>query len=209
MPIIYRNFLQFLSLCFIFILLSCASKGENASNNDELIPKFGYDGVLDWNDLATSRSDGMNSNEDDVQNISVQPYKAEQLHPKIKKDRTLSRLTLNRSLSDPEPYEGGVYGKIGSAVYFGSSTENISNYNRLYWVQVKVLSEKFGCFMRKKVTRGDINVFFCRDNRRVVYWRAASSDWIQFHARQFDSSWRELIVSDGRIIEKRPLYSKK
>ncbi len=189
--------------------LTACSMTWSSLDTERAGPQFDKDGVLNWNELLIDRGDAQNINVEENQNIVETPEKEAVLHPKIRNQATLKHIAINRSLKNAVPYAGGVYGKIGSAVYFAATTDVIPDWNRLYWVVVKVLSEKYGCFMRKKITHGDITIFVCADQRRVVFWRAKEANWIQFHARQFDSSWRELIVNNRRVSERRSLYSRK
>ena len=66
-----------------------------------------------------------------------------------------ARRSLPAALSQPEAYEGGVFGYMGSAKAFVAYRKVIPDYNRLYWVMVKVLSEKYSCFISAKQNRGD------------------------------------------------------
>ena len=64
-----------------------------------------------------------------------------------------ARRSLPAALSQPEAYEGGVFGYMGSAKAFVAYRKAIPDYNRLYWVMVKVLSEKYSCFISAKQNR--------------------------------------------------------
>jgi hypothetical protein len=103
-------------------------------------------------------------------------------------------------IETPELYEGGVYGYVGSAKAFVARRRTIPDYNRLYWVMVKVLSEKYSCFMTAKQNRGDETWVQCRDGRQVVFWRDQSSRWIQFQARQYDQEGYEIAVRKHQIV---------
>lgn len=103
-------------------------------------------------------------------------------------------------LQTPELYEGGVFGYLGSAKAFVARRRTIPDYQRLYWVMVKVLSEKYSCFMTAKQNRGDETWVQCRDGRQVVFWRDQSSKWIQFQARQYDQEGFEIAVRKHQIV---------
>mgnify|MGYP006278709897 CR=1 FL=1 len=103
-------------------------------------------------------------------------------------------------LQTPELYEGGVFGYLGSAKAFVARRRTIPDYQRLYWVMVKVLSEKYSCFMTAKQNRGDETWVQCRDGRQVVFWRDQSSRWIQFQARQYDQEGYEIAVRKHQIV---------
>jgi hypothetical protein len=91
-------------------------------------------------------------------------------------------------------YEGGAYGKVGSTTMFIADKRVIPDFDRLYWVMVKVLSEKYGCFMKRKHAEEKTVTVNCRDKRTIVFKRHEGSDWIQFYGKQFDIAGNELIV---------------
>ena len=97
---------------------------------------------------------------------------------------------------------GGLYGKIGRATIFVAPKIKIPDNHRVYWMMVRVLSEKYGCFMRGKTVVENQTTFRCRDGRKVAMWRTAGPDWIMFYGRQFDGEGYELAVEDGTIIKK-------
>jgi hypothetical protein len=98
------------------------------------------------------------------------------------------------------PYEGGFYGTHGLTKIFIAPTSKIGDYSRLYWVMVKVLSEKYGCFMVAKQYAGDTTRVFCRDKRQIVFWQSRTKDWIQFASRQYDREGFEIAVKRRRIV---------
>ena len=99
-------------------------------------------------------------------------------------DKAVKRL-LN-GLDDSQPFDGGRYSKVGSAAVYVASTKNIPNFDRLNWVIVRMLSEKYGCFLRSKVNIGNETRYGCRDERTIVFRRYKNRNWMVFHARQFD-----------------------
>jgi hypothetical protein len=98
------------------------------------------------------------------------------------------------------PYEGGYYGTRGLTKIFIAPTTKIGDYSRLYWVMVKVLSEKYGCFMVAKQYARDTTRVFCRDKRQIVFWQSRTKDWIQFATRQYDRDGFEIAVKRRRIV---------
>lgn len=202
-----ERLLLFPALCFL--TSSCISLTPAPSSATQQVAST----VVDWNELVSERpGDPQNSAPDetlepvDLTKLTLTPYRVMQFPPKLRQEPKLMHIAINRSVESPQSFSNGVYGKIGSAVFYGTTLDRVPDWDRLYWVMVKVLSEKYGCFMRAKVTRGNINIFFCRDSRRVVFWRAKGNDWIQFHARQFDASWRELVVQRGQIVDRKYLF---
>ncbi len=100
-------------------------------------------------------------------------------------------------LKGTKSYEGGIYGKHGSKVVFVADKRVVPDYERLYWVMVKVLSEKYGCFIRGKVNVEDQVVIRCRDKRTIVFNRASGDRWIHFSAKQYDLQGREIYIANA------------
>ncbi len=111
-------------------------------------------------------------------------------------DPELSNLSNERFLENPEAYENGVYGKIHSAVVFVSTPKKIPTFSKLYWVMVRVLSEKYGCFIRKQIYFQGTYTYTCRDSRTITLTRSRGPGWIQFVGKQYDKAGRELIVEN-------------
>ncbi len=112
----------------------------------------------------------------------------------VKSEENLQQWVDELKIENVKRYEGGAYGKIGSSTVFIAEKNTIPDFDRLYWVMVKVLSEKYGCFMKKKYSEEKTVVVHCRDRRRIVFRRHQGSDWIQFYGRQYDLAGNELIV---------------
>jgi hypothetical protein len=112
----------------------------------------------------------------------------------------LAQLAVARGLEKPIAYEGGVFGLVGPAKLIVATSDRIKDDVRLYWVMVKVLSEKYGCFMVAKQTVGATTRATCRDQRRVVFWKTRGPGWVQFHARQYDRDGYEIVVRQKRIV---------
>jgi hypothetical protein len=111
-----------------------------------------------------------------------------------------SIIALKPKLASSEKMDGGWYAKIGSATVFMAPTTKIPNYDRLNWTIVRVLSEKYGCFIEAKLTVGNQTRYNCRDNRTIITHRYKNKEWMLFHSRQYDATGRELIVEDSRIV---------
>lgn len=110
-------------------------------------------------------------------------------------DDMLVQWTQELKIKNPKDYEGGVYGKVGNATVFITARAKIADFDRLYWVMVKVLSEKYGCFIVRKKSSEQIVSVDCRDKRRIVLRRSAGSEWIMFYGRQYDRQGREIIIA--------------
>lgn len=97
-----------------------------------------------------------------------------------------------------EPVDVGFVGKLGPSVVFAAKRHLIPSYDRLYWVMIRILSEKYGCFIRKKIDRGELVAFKCRDQRIVTFRRRITQRYAVFKARQYSSDGREIIISNTR-----------
>jgi hypothetical protein len=98
-----------------------------------------------------------------------------------------------------EAVDVGFLGKMGRSVVFAAEKRLIPDYDRLYWVMIRVLSEKYGCFVRRKIDRGDLVAFKCRDQRIVTFRRKMTRDHAVFKARQYGADGREIAV-----VKKKP-----
>ena len=112
----------------------------------------------------------------------------------------LSRQIALNSIENPSPYAGGLLGAKGDSKYFIASLSAIPEYNRLYWVMVKVLSEKYSCFIKSKQEIGSMTRITCRDKRQVLFWKKQSGQYIEFLARQFDRDGYEIKVIRKKIV---------
>lgn len=97
-----------------------------------------------------------------------------------------------------EALDLGVYGKLGSSSIFVAERALIPTYDRLYWAMVRILSEKYGCFIRRKIDLGDMVSFKCRDRRTVTMARKISGKFSVIHVRQFDQDGRVIVTSASK-----------
>ena len=115
-------------------------------------------------------------------------------------------------VSRVEPVDVGFAGKMGHSVVFAAEKRLIPDYDRLYWVMIRVLSEKYGCFIRKKIDRGELVAFKCRDQRIVTFRRRLTERYAVFKARQYRSDGREIAIANkrskrvagSRVVAKQP-----
>ncbi len=96
----------------------------------------------------------------------------------------------------------GIFGKHRSSVVFFGHIEKVPTQARLYWVMVKALSEKYGCFMVRKLTARSQTSFTCKDGRMVVFKYGRTEKMYHFFATQFDRNGRLLMVEDGEVISR-------
>jgi hypothetical protein len=115
----------------------------------------------------------------------------------LQKDRERWILAAGFGLERPQAFDLGVYGKVGKATVFVASRLAISDYDRLYWVMVRVLSEKYGCFIVRKVGRRNNIGFACRDGRTVLMQRDISGAYAKFVGWQFDEDGRDVLITQA------------
>ena len=104
------------------------------------------------------------------------------------------------NFKDLRVYNEGVYGKYDGLVTFMSTLDRVPDYQRLYWVMVRVLSEKYGCFIKKKERDGDRYQFTCKDRRKIVMKRSRGSLLIRFFARQYMPDGTEIVVKNHKAV---------
>lgn len=99
-------------------------------------------------------------------------------------------------------FKGGIYGKKLETTIFMSTVDEIAGWTELYWAMVQVLSEKYGCFMNKKLKRGNIVAFKCSDGRTVAFQSFRKDNLVYFRGRQYDEWGRLLHVEKHRVIKR-------
>ena len=109
-------------------------------------------------------------------------------------DGDLLKWVKDLKIERPRDYEGGIYGKVGNATVYIAPKSKIPDYDRLHWVMVKILSEKYGCFILSKVTSAHNVSVGCRDRRRIVFKRSRGDEWIMFYGRQYDLAGNEVVI---------------
>lgn len=176
----------------IFLLSSCGSTSNQRDRS-----------AIAWDDLTTNRH---HYNSTPVPGDLLNAVSSETTADNalaVKSRTTLQQLATGFQMENPALYEGGVYGKKGHVPVFAALLKDIPNYDRLYWVMVKVLSEKYGCFIKRKQSSHAQVIVECRDRRRVVFYRNRGDNWIQFYGRQYDQKGRELVVRNHKayVIE--------
>lgn len=172
---------------FFFVMLLAG--GVLACTPPEELDGDALEPSLEWDDLMTegrARPDGPAR----VSKASVRPA---DLSP-------LMRAAALGAMENAAPYAGGLLGTKGDAKYFVATTSIIPGYNRLYWVIVKLLSERYSCFMRAKLDVGNMTRFTCKDGRQVVFWKRQQGNHIEFLSRQFDGDGYEIKVIQKRIV---------
>jgi len=135
---------------------------------------------------------------DRVQNIKANIRSSDRPDPK----KLVGELT-KLGVSNAEVIDLGAYGKLGTSVIFIADRSLIPDFDRLYWVMVRVLSEKYGCFIRHKIDRGNVVRFGCKDKRLVVMNRNVLKNYVTFQARQYAPDGQEIIIKKQARVNMR------
>jgi hypothetical protein len=151
---------------------------------------------LDWEDILSHHEFESENPVSSAATVAPILSKKNAIERDIEKNR---RLILG-NIESATPYAGGILGLKGSSKYFVASTSTIPEYDRLYWVIVKVLSEKYSCFIKAKQDIGLLTRFTCRDRRQVLFWKKRNNQFIEFTSRQFDRDGFEIKVVRKQIV---------
>lgn len=179
---------RFIGLIFFTILTSCGrmvgidkddGSGSRSGLYSEPVSWTAQKPMLDWLKYHPEK---------------ISPRAVSSLKPELQLDQERSKLAIGYGIEKPQPMDLGVYGKIGPSTVFVASRKQIPDYDRLYWVMIRVLSEKYGCFIRRKFPYENQIGFECRDRRTVVMQRAMSRDHVKFVGWQFDPKGKEVIL---------------
>jgi hypothetical protein len=117
-------------------------------------------------------------------------------------DQTSAVLIAGFGIERPQKMDVGVYGRVGESRVFVARRTKIPDYDRLYWVMVRVLSEKYGCLIRAKSSFQNNVKFVCRDKRTVVMDRFIDDRFAMFSVRQFDEQGREIFMKPKNVAIK-------
>jgi hypothetical protein len=176
-----------LILC-IGAVTGCVPKEE--LDSEDLEPSMEWHDIMSYNDV----------------HVEDPALSATETGPVMSKKQAMdaqverSRAALLGDMQNAAPYAGGILGMKGSSKYFIAATSTIPEYDRLYWVIVKVLSEKYSCFIRAKQDIGLMTRFTCRDKRQVLFWKKKNNRFIEFTSRQFDRDGYEIQVIKKQIV---------
>jgi hypothetical protein len=103
-------------------------------------------------------------------------------------------------VTELESFGGGIIARGGYGRVFVGRRANFKELRNLYPVVVRMLSEKFSCFITEKVGQHEEVLFTCRDGRRVAVWRSENERYVAMLARQFDSAGYEIVVEKNQIV---------
>jgi hypothetical protein len=103
-------------------------------------------------------------------------------------------------VAEMEPFAGGIIARGGHGRVFVGRRANFPQLRHLYPVVVRMLSEKFSCFITEKTGQHEEVLFKCRDGRRVAVWRSENLQYVAMLARQFDAQGYEIIVDNHQVV---------
>jgi len=172
----------------LMITFGCVPREE--LDSEDLEPS------LDWEEIMSRHETRSNEGESFAADIAPSLIKkqANRLNSEQRRKEILG------NVQNAIPFAGGILGVKGSSKYFIASVSTIPEYDRLYWVIVKVLSEKYSCFIRSKYDVGPLTRFVCRDNRQVLFWKKKNGRFIEFISRQFDRDGFEIEVVRKQVV---------
>ncbi len=180
---------------FSFFASFLGSTPALASSEDERLS-------LDWGELMHGRSVAVKLRPENPVEFEVLPERTMKLTRDLRSDPELARFAVRRSLEKPTAFDQGVYGKVGSSTVYMAPVNRVGSSDRLYWTMVRVLSEKYGCFIVQKSRNVDKFQFRCRDGRRIVMQSKIDSRVAHFWGRQYDSRGEEIIIEPGTTGKK-------
>ncbi len=171
----------------LLVISGCGSKRRRDDKLDPVVSQSSS--RLDWLWYDPAR-------------LSAQGAGGGQWSLELNRDDELSKIAVGFGLERPQKMDLGVYGKIGKRTVFVAPRAAIADYDRLYWVMVRVLSEKYGCFIRSKVSTAKTVRFECRDRRTVVLDRDIAGSFAKFSGRQFDLLGREIVIKPRPVASR-------
>ncbi|NDE13816.1 hypothetical protein EBZ80_02695 [bacterium] len=158
--------------------------------------------MIDWGELMHGRAVTPELRPETPVEFEVLPERTERLSAKLRADPDLARIAVRRAIEKPTVFDQGVYGKLGSSTVYLAPSDRVGSSDRLYWTMVRVLSEKYGCFIVEKNRQDERFQFRCRDGRRVVMQRKIDRKVAHFWGRQYSANGEEVKVKPGSTGKK-------
>ncbi len=182
------------------IVLVFGFAGACVHNQDEL-DGDSLDHGLSYDDILSDRGAELKPHTVfELEELLVTPERIAELPTDIKSHPDLVRYAVTRLLEKPSLLDQGVFGVRGREKVFIASRSQVKDNERLYWAMVRVLSEKYSCFISGRKTFARSLHFYCRDGRTVAFQTTEGPDWLQFVGRQFDGEGYEIEVKKRRIV---------
>ncbi len=184
-----------MSRIFILLLLSLYESCSHFHFDAVTLPKFQDDFILTSSEVVTDHSTAkLNPSPSFSLDLKLTPERIAALDSKIRNDVSWTKAAINLSLYNAKPYYHGMYGKIDSSTVYMMPYKNHESWQSLYIAMIKILSEKYGCFVKKRMKGDGVEKFICRDQRRIVFWKQQENNWIRFHGKQYDKRGQEIIM---------------
>ncbi len=177
------------------LLLACACVSATEEDDGDELKDEELKLDVPWEDLTSQLGTDLHQ--------QVAPVKTPQGVPAVVKAHVLSQVVPQASkmhLVRSAAFAGGELGWVGSAKAFVAPVKMVPDDHHLYWVMVRVLSEKYSCFMTAKQTSGARLLVHCADGRKVLFRRERGPDFVQFQARQYDQDGYEILVKKHRKV---------
>ena len=177
----------------LLLVCACVSPAEEDDGDELKDEALKLD--VPWEDLTSQLGTGLRQ--------QVVTVTAPQGAPAVVEAHVLSQAVPSASkmhLERSAPFAGGELGWVGSAKAFVAPLKVVPDDHHLYWVMVRVLSEKYSCFMTAKHTSRARLLVHCADGRKVLIRRERGPDFVQFHARQYDQEGYEILVKKHRKV---------
>ena len=118
---------------------------------------------------------------------------------------TIVQKLKETGVTDYSDYNNGIWTKYKEATFYLSTLDQVPDWTHQYWVIVKILSEKYGCFMTSKMHLGPRITFRCHDKRAVVFQVFYKKNFVYIRGHQYDSWGNLLHVKNHEVIERTPI----
>lgn len=117
----------------------------------------------------------------------------------IWKDKLIAQ-SRKTSITSMKYYDLGVFGKLKESTVFISTVNSLPNWTRTYWAIVRILSDKYGCYMQKKLHLGTNIAFKCKDGRIVAFQYGRKGRFRFIKGSQFDKNGNSLYIINHEKI---------
>lgn len=153
---------------------------------------------LEWGEVMYGRTVDAALRPESPVEFEILPERTRDLAVELQADPELARIAVRRALEKPAAFDQGVYGKLGKSTVYVAPARRVKSTNRLYWTMVKVLSEKYGCFIVDKKREGEDFKFHCRDGRLVRMKRKVHGAELVFWGRQYHANGEEVDIKAAK-----------
>ena len=168
----------------VLLAVGCKSRGDELRDEDlKLKPQ-------DWQEFSSGDLSPLD--------IPPPPMPAHAAHGA--RGWPASAAEVQAGLVMPSPFAGGTLGMQGTSRVFVVAKSKAATEPRLQWIQVKLLSERYGCFLRARLELIENTWTWCKDGRQIIFWNRRSHDYLAFKSRQFDAQGHEIEVRRRQMV---------